>query len=393
MKKVLSLFLVLIILCSGMVQAFAAAKMPNYAAPLYQYKGRINSGAYELIDMDDPNFQVIAGKNINQRKYPASLTKIVTAMVVLNNVKNLKKITTVRGSAISSLAGTGAVTANLRAGQRVTIVQLLYLMLVYSACDAPRVLADAVGGNRLAFVNKMNTWVRSLGCRNTHFVNPDGLHHPKHYTTVADLRLIMKEACKNKTFLTIACKPCYIFNNTKYPHTNKMLHKSIKYEYYKFARGIKTGYTYQAKRCVVTFSTNGAKKYLVICMNAPMIRVNNHIVNGAFADARALFNWSYKRFKVHHLVVAKQAYANIKVNQGAEANTLTLCFKNGVNRLIYGQYNSKKLVIKPVNMPESVSAPIKAGRVICNAQIYYNGYYIKTVSLIANRSISKAQLP
>ena len=391
MKKVLSILLAVLILSSGLIQCFAA-KTPNYAAPLYKYSGRIYSDAYELIDMDDPNFQVIAGKNINKRKYPASLTKIITAMVVLNNTKSIKKITTVKASTLKSLRNTGAKIAYLKAGQKVSIEQLLYLSLVYSACDASRVLADAVGGNNLAFVKKMNTWVRSIGCKNTHFVNPDGLHHPKHYTTASDLRLIMKEACKNKTFLTIACKPCYIFNKHKFCHTNKMLHEKIKYEYYKFARGIKTGYTSQAKRCIITFSKNGAKKYLAICLGAPMITVNKHVVNGAFADAKALFNWSYRNFKNYNLVKANQVYTKIAVNQGEDAKMLTLCFKSGATKLIYGRYDIKKLLIKPIKMPDSVTAPINAGQTICNAQIYYNGVYVKTIPLIANQNIKQAKV-
>ena len=183
MKKLLSVFILISIICSSGIQSFAALKMPDYAKPIYSYNLRINSDAYELIDMDDPNFQVLAGKNINKRKYPASLTKIVSAMVALNSTKNIKKYTTVKASTLRTLNNTGAQVAYLKAGQKVSIEQLLYLSLVYSACDATRVLADAVGGNNTAFVKKMNTWVRSIGCKNTHFVNPDGLHHPQHYTT------------------------------------------------------------------------------------------------------------------------------------------------------------------------------------------------------------------
>ena len=393
MKKVLSLLLALIILSSGLIQCLASAKTPNYAAPLYKYNGRVYSSAFELIDMDDPNFQVLAGKNINKRKYPASLTKIVTAMVVLKNTKNLKKKTTVKASTIRTLNNTGAKVANLKAGQKVTIEQLLNLTLVYSACDASRVLADAVCGNNKAFVKKMNSWVRSLGCKNTHFVNADGLHSSKHYTTVADLRLVMKEACKNKTFLKIACKNSYVFKKHKYIHTNNMLNKSRKYEYYKFARGIKTGYTYQAKRCVITFAKNGSKKYLAICLNAPMVTVNKHIINGSFADAKSLFNWSYKKFKMKNIVTAKQSYTKISVKNGDNANKVTLCFKNSAKKLIYGKFDKKKLTIKPIKMPKSIKAPVKAGQKICNAKIYYNGYYVKTVPLVANKSIKKSKPP
>ena len=223
MKKVLSVLLAVLIILSLAVPAFAGLKMPNYAAPLYNFTGKFHSSAYELIDLDDPNFQVIGGKNFTKRMYPASLTKIVSAMVVLLKTKNLDKKTTVKSDTIHSLDGTGAQVANLKSGQKVTIKQLLHLTMVYSACDACRVVADAVCGNQKKFVNTMNAWVKSIGCKNTHFVNADGLHDANHYTTINDLRLILKEACKNKDFIKIACTKSYRFNQTTYYHTNKTL--------------------------------------------------------------------------------------------------------------------------------------------------------------------------
>ena len=128
---------------------------------------------------------------------------------------------------------------------------------------------------------------------------------------------------------------------------------------------------------------------MLICLGAPLITVKNRIVNAVFMDARALFNWSYRNFKSVSIIKAKQVYTKIPVTQGEGETEVTLCFKTGVNKLVYGKYDSKKLFIKPINMPKTLSAPIKEGQTICNVQIYYNGLYVKTVPLIANKSIKK----
>lgn len=388
MKKVLSVFLAVLIIFSLAVPAFAGLKMPDYAAPLYNFTGSFHSKAYELIDLDDPNFQVIGGKNFTKRMYPASLTKIVSAMIALLKTKDLNKKTTVKSDTIHSLDGTGAQVANLRPGQKVSIEQLLYLTMVYSACDACRVLADAVSGNNKKFVNTMNAWVKSLGCKNTHFVTADGLHNANHYTTLNDLRLILKEACKNKLFIKIACTKSYRFKQTTYYHTNKMLDSDYGDVYYPYAAGIKTGHTSQAKYCVVTMAKKESKRYLVICLGAPMVSSGNTMVNGSFADAKKLFKWAYSHLRVKTLVKANQAYTTLPVENAKNASKITLCFKNTVTKLMSERLYQKNIYVKPIKMPKSVKAPVKAGQTICSAQVYYKGVYVKTIPLIAKQNVN-----
>lgn len=186
MKKTVSFFLSFVLLLSAVfcVPGFSAS------AAVYKPDRKLYSQAYMLLSLDDPSFPVVAEKNQNKRMYPASLTKIVTTMVVLNKVKDLSQKTKVSQSAYDAVLGTGAQTAGLKVGESLTIEQLLYLTMVHSACDACHVLAEFVSGSTDAFVAEMNSWVQSLGCKNTHFVNPDGLHDPNHYSTAADLAKI-----------------------------------------------------------------------------------------------------------------------------------------------------------------------------------------------------------
>ena len=158
--------------------------------------------------------------------------------------------------------------------------------------------------------------------------------------------------------------------------------------YYPYAAGIKTGHTSQAKYCVVTMAKKESKRYLTICLGAPMVSSGNTVVNGAFADAKKLFKWAYSHLRVKTLVKAKQAYTTIPVENGKNASKITLCFKYAVTKLMQERLYLKNIYVKPIKMPESVTAPVKSGQTICNAQVYYKGIYVKTIPLIAKQNVN-----
>ena len=199
MKKLLSVFMSIVIVSLTVFCVPFTAKAATYTPNVTIY-----ADAYMLISLDDDSYPVVAEKNADKRKYPASLTKIVTAMVTINKVKDLSQTTTVSKNAIETLYGTGAQVAGLKIGQTITIEELLYLTMVHSACDACEVLAEFVSGSVPAFVEEMNKWVKSLGCKDTNFVNPDGLHDPNHYTTPSDMAKITLAAMKSDIFNKIS---------------------------------------------------------------------------------------------------------------------------------------------------------------------------------------------
>ena len=158
MKRISSFILALVLLAVMLVSAVPAS------AAVYTPDVDLYSQAYMLINLDDDSYPVVAQKNQDEKMYPASLTKIVTAMVTLNNVPDLSVTTSVSQAAFDSLLGTGAQVANLKVGETLSIEQLLYLTMVHSACDATEVLAEYVGGTTANFVQMMNDYAASLGC-------------------------------------------------------------------------------------------------------------------------------------------------------------------------------------------------------------------------------------
>ena len=119
-----------------------------------------------------------------------------------------------------------------------------------------------------------------------------------------------------------------------------------------------------------------------------MVSLDNAVVNGAFADAKKLFNWAYSHLRVKTLVKANQAYTTIPVKNGENTTKITLNFKYSVTKLMQERLYLKNIYIKPIKLPQSLSAPVKAGQIICSAQIYYKGVYVKTIPLIAKQSVN-----
>lgn len=150
---------------------------------------------------------ILYAKNVHDRLYPASTTKIMTALVALKH-GDLSAQATVSEAAVT-FHESGVSTAKLKAGDRLTLEQLLYALLLPSANDAANVIAELVGGSIEQFVRMMNEEAASIGATNTHFVNPNGLHDEDHYTTAYDMYLMFQEALKYDIFQTVLSVPSY----------------------------------------------------------------------------------------------------------------------------------------------------------------------------------------
>ncbi len=380
MKKFVSTFLAVVI---AAVSLFCGAFSAN--AAIYQPDVELYSKAYMLINLDDDSYPVVAQKNQDEKMYPASLTKIVTAIVTLNNVSDLQEQVTVSEAAFNILLGTGAQVAGLEIGDTLTVEQLLYLNMVHSACDASEVLAEYVGGTRENFVKMMNDYAASLGCTGTNFMNPDGLHDPNHYTTAADLAKITLDALKNSTFTKIAYTVEYEYNGMNYYNTNLMLRRGYLSYYYEYAKGIKTGSTSEAGYCVITTASKDGYNYLAIVLGAPVIDYNHdgYVEKCSFIDAATLFKWAFGSLKYSTIIEQNEVLDEIPVENGKDADTLRLVAKEDVTAIVPNGLDRSNVVIKAKDKPESVDAPIEKGDAVCTAQIIYADQVVAEVQLVA----------
>lgn len=392
MKKLLSFFMAFAILISSCFavdfSSFADDKaMSIQSKGMYKVSEKVYADAYMLINLDDDSYPVIASKNAEKKKFPASLTKIVTAIVAINNIKDLQAKTTVSRYAIESLYGTYAQVAGLHIGDEVTMEELLYLTMVHSACDACQVLAEAVAGSVDAFVDMMNEYVKSLGCTDTHFTNDTGLHDDNHYTTARDMAIITLDAMKSDVFNTVSSTQLYEFNNQTFVHTNLMLDRFHVSYYYEYASGIKTGSTTEAGYCVITKASKDGYNYLAVVMDSPIKNLDGYDTKCSFIDAATLFDWAFDGLKYSTVIRQNEVVAEIPVNNGKDSDTVQLISSKDVTTIVPKSLDASAVIVEPVNPPKSLDAPVTQGDFICNANIIYANQVIAETKLVAAKTV------
>ena len=232
--------------------------------------------------------EVLYGKNQDQQFYPASITKVMTALVVLEHC-NLNDTVTFSETATSNLES-GAVALGVSAGDQLTVEQSLYGLLLKSANEIGNGLAEHVSGSVSAFADLMNAKAKELGCKNTHFVNPHGLNNENHKTTPYDMALILRAAVANDTFRKIDTTTSYEFPAIKNAaaHTITMGHKMMyktDSRYYEGIIGGKTGYTSKAGNTLVTAVERDGVRLIAVVMKAK----GTH-----YTDTKAMLDYGFQ---------------------------------------------------------------------------------------------------
>ncbi len=321
---------------------------------------KINSEAGILVEVSTG--RILFEKNSTRQMYPASTTKILTAILVLENCQ-LTDIVTVRESALSNIPS-GYVTCNLQIGEELTVKDLLYALMIPSANDAAYVLAEHVAGSVEAFSAMMNNKARELGCTNTHFVNPNGIHDEAHYSTAYDLYIIANYCMKNATFREIVATTEYTLPSTeKYPAedrvlktTNDLIKPNTK-GYFKNAIGIKTGYTSKAGNCLVAGSSRDGLEFIAVVLNGGNTDSGE---NARYADSKKLFNYAYDNFTLTKIIEKDSFVQSIEVEKATkETKNLDLIIDESITVV-----NNKSIdmndVIPEIKLIENIEAPIAA---------------------------------
>lgn len=342
-----------------------------------------------LINLDDDLYPVVAQKNIDERLYPASLTKIVTAMVTLENVKDVSVKTKMSQAAYDASVGTGAQVAGITVGEELSVDTLLYLTMVHSACDACEVLAEFVGGTKENFVKMMNDWVKKVGCNDTNFTNPSGLHDDNHYTTARDMSKITLAALKNANFVKYSTTTEYEYKGYTLPHTNLMLHPGYVTYYYEYAQGIKTGSTEQAEYNVIVKASKDGYNYLAIVMKSPQQKIKNqsYLTKCSFVDAKSLFEWAFDSLKYTTIVAKDEVIGEVSVENGKDADTVALVAAKDTNVIVPVGLDKSAVIIEIQEKPSSLQAPVTKGQKVCSANIIYGDEVIASVPLVAAKTV------
>ena len=340
---------------------------------------------------------VLYEKNADERRYPASTTKIMTALLVLENVTDLSETVTAEASDFEHVTSDSS-NAGIKEGEVVSVEDLLYALMLPSANEAAYMLARHVGGTWENFVDMMNARAAELGCTGTHFSNPCGLHADDHYTTARDLYKIAYAAMQDETFADIADTVQWKMNTSlRSEHliltTNYLILSSYAAYAYPFCKGIKTGHTSQAGNCFVGYAEYGdAKLYSVVLGSADQSAEYPEIA-ASFTDTSALCKWGFDKFTSKTIVKQGDTVKEITVNLSTDTDRLVLTTKNDLVSLVPKDLDVEKLLEAPnITAPDEVNAPIKAGDVIGSVTYSYDGINYGTVELVALSDVELSQV-
>ena len=391
MKKILSILSAAVIAACSFFCVPAGASYDDVMESMGLY-----SDCLLLISSD--NSEVIFEKNAGKQTSPASLTKVVTATVVLENCEDLTQLVTVTEGAIRELDGTGSSLGGLQAGEQVTVYDLLCNLLMQSANEAATALADFISGNdRAKFVGMMNEVAERLGCTNSHFVNPHGLDDDDQYVTAEDMAKFVAHAMTLPVFEEIFGKFTYTLKATNLQeersirNTNGMMNSAVEDYYCEYVKGGKTGSTSIAGRCVVAVASNDGYNYIGVALNSTMQDVDGDGVNenGAFLDCKEMFEWAFKNIELVAISDTTKIVAQIPVKYAKTTDYLTLSPAETVYSLVPSGTDSSSLLVEPIEdtCPDFVRAPVKKGEKICRAKVLYAGKVIKEIDLVASMDV------
>ena len=389
MKRVVSLLICLVLVFSPFTVINSYA---NYNSEL-----DVKSDIVLLFSLDDGT--VIFSKNADKQAAPASLTKITTAILTIEHCENLDEVITIPSYCITLLNGTGSSMAGLKAGEEITVRQLLCCMLIKSANEAANILADYIGGGSIeAFVEMMNDFVTSIGATHTHFVNPHGLDAEGQYTTADDLALITKHAIKLPVFMDICTQYKYTLPETNlskernFVSTNWMINPNFKTYYYEYIQGIKTGTTSNAGHCVISTASKDGYNYMCIVMGSPEEDINgdNNPDNMAFIETKRMYKWVFDNIRLEKVVATTDIVTVIDVKLSLSTDHVRLVPSKDITALVPVGTDSGSVLVEVVKSetPESVKAPVKKGDVMGKARVLYADEEIATVDLVAAEDVN-----
>lgn len=344
----------------------------------------LNSEAAILIENESGN--ILYEKNSSERLYPASTTKIMTAILAIENC-DLNETAEVSQGAVDSVPS-GYTNAGLIPGEEFTVEELLYALMIASANEAANVLAEHISGSVEEFAVLMNEKAKELGCENTNFVNANGMHNENHYTTAQDLCTIAEYCFENETFREIIQTVNYTVPATELhsaedrilTNTDALINPNSQY-YYEYALGGKTGFTSQAGNCLVCFAEKDGIYLTAVLLNASS-SVNR------FSDARNLLSFGYDNFSNQVLVPKDTAIETLEISNGEEgANTVQIV--TGEEITDYVQNNFENNLSYEITLNENILAPVYLGSTL--GEITYtldNKTY--TVPLVAGNTVYSA---
>jgi len=319
---------------------------------------------------------ILFEKNAHERHSMASTTKIMTALVALENGK-LSDVVKVSSNA----AGTEGSSIYLKSGEEITLEHLLYGLMLASGNDAAIAIAEHIGGNVTNFAKMMTEKAKSLGLKNTSFKNPNGLDAEGHYTTAYDLAIITKAALENEKFKEIVSTKTKNISNGNESYMRSLSNHNKLLSLYDGCIGVKTGYTKKTGRCLVSAAERDGFRVIAVTLNAP----------DDWNDHKNMLNNAFINYTKKPLIIKDMILKTIPVENGSLKRLELLAGDNFYVTLTgENDLSSIKLSYKT---PQKILAPVNKGSVVGSITISYNEKILGKIDLLAGEDILYQEPP
>ena len=348
----------------------------------------LNAEAAILIDA--MTGEILYEKNSNKKEYPASITKIMTALLAFECGK-MDEIITFSHNAVFGIEP-GSSHIALQENEQMTMEQAMYALLLRSANESALGIAEQIDSSVEKFAEHMTARAKELGCNNTNFVNPNGLHNENHYTTAYDMALIAKEVLKFDEFKKMIQTTYYEIpptnkqEETRYLYAQHQMIKPPSKYVYEGCEGGKTGFTDEAQNTLVTYAKRDNTELIAVVLKC----------KGAqhYEDTIKLFDYGFSNYKTVELYSIEQSSQKIPItiqqNQKSETDFIFAKPSETVYKTVPIDFDLSK-VTKKINSIENLNIPIYKNDVVATVTFYYEQKPIQTIELLAQNSIVSEQ--
>ncbi|MDR2933227.1 MAG: D-alanyl-D-alanine carboxypeptidase [Oscillospiraceae bacterium] len=395
-----TVFLLVLSLCLALCAPLAAFADEGYP-PNFEVSAK---GVY-MYNLDTES--VIYQKNADTPLYPASVTKIMTCILALENTDNLDMEDITYPNYVQDylydyqyIQKNGEVSkGGLLAGEVLSMRDALYALMLPSANEVAMIIADHIGGSQEGFVEMMNAKARELGATNTNFVNANGLFDSAHVTTAHDIYLMARHAMELPGFMDIVTTVSYQCPPTnKHPEglnwstTNLMMVPNNLY-YYPPLKGIKTGTLPDSGRCFVSTATRDGFTYLLVVLGSTYLDETGAAMaeNMAFVETRQLYEWVFDTFRVKNLVDKGKYVAEIPLRLNLDQDHVKLMTAERFTALLPNDIDSNSVTLIP-EIPDAIDAPVTKGQYVGEVALILSGEEIGRVDLLSVESVEASQV-
>lgn len=390
MKKIICFLMTVVLISLPFFSIYSSATFDNLM------KETLYSDIYLLSSMDDGT--VVLNKNADRKNPCPALNKILTVAVALKNTDDIDKKVRITQKMLDSANIRWAVTMKLQPGEKISLRDLLYGVMVQGANDACLAVAFEIGGSIEGFMEMVNSYTASLGCKDTVMKNPTGFDEDGQYTTANDISKIMADIVKIPVFMEIfGAKNCEIqatnlTDKRKYSSTNKLFYSTVPTYYYSYVNGGKNGATDNSGYCMISTAAKDGYTYLAVVMQGEVKDINANLksINTATYDSKTMFKWAFSNIKFKVVATQNHVVSVLDVIAGSEADRVSLVPASEISSLVPHMADQDGVLITPIEetLPKEIYAPVNKGDVICQAKIYYAGEELTTIDLVAAESIS-----